>query len=93
MHQCVDAPSSVHPAESPESIQAQLVIQRFHLARRYVQRMKDVGKNELFTLTMCPEKYSIGTRTTPGQVRFGSLLEVQVMTEPALHPSGHGSAH
>lgn len=69
---CGDATTSVvttaAPKESPESIQAQQVIQRFHMARRYVQRMKDVGKNELFTLTMCPEKYSIGTRTTPGQV-------------------------
>jgi hypothetical protein len=57
------------PADPAGSTQAQEVISRFHLATRYVQRMKDVGKNELFTLTMCPEKYSIGSRTTPGQAR------------------------
>ncbi len=48
--------------------QAQDVIHRFHMAKRYVKRMKEVGKNELFTMTTCPEKYSIGSRTTPGQV-------------------------
>lgn len=57
------------PADPVVSTQAQEVISRFHLATRYVKRMKDVGKNELFTLTMCPEKYSIGSRTTPGQAR------------------------
>eukprot|EP00208_Stichococcus_sp_RCC1054_P000529 CAMPEP_0206143350 /NCGR_PEP_ID=MMETSP1473-20131121/20215_1 /ASSEMBLY_ACC=CAM_ASM_001109 /TAXON_ID=1461547 /ORGANISM="Stichococcus sp, Strain RCC1054" /LENGTH=300 /DNA_ID=CAMNT_0053538701 /DNA_START=207 /DNA_END=1109 /DNA_ORIENTATION=- len=47
---------------------AQEVISRFHHAKEYVSRMKTIGKNELFTMTTCPEKYSIGFRTTPGQV-------------------------
>jgi hypothetical protein len=62
----------VPPADTVGSTQAQEVLTRFHLATRYVKRMKDVGKNELFTLTMCPEKYSIGSRTTPGQARHCS---------------------
>jgi hypothetical protein len=63
---------AVSPADTVGSTQAQEVLTRFHLATRYVKRMKDVGKNELFTLTMCPEKYSIGSRTTPGQARHCS---------------------
>lgn len=47
---------------------AQEIIQRFHHAKAYVKRMKDIGKNELFTLTECPERFSIGFRTTPGQI-------------------------
>lgn len=47
---------------------AQEIIRRFHHAKEYATRMKTIGKNELFTMTTCPEKYSIGFRTTPGQV-------------------------
>lgn len=75
------------PAETSESGHAQEVIRRFHLATRYVKRMKDVGKNELFTLTMCPEKYSIGSRTTPGQV---NLLEA--VPSRQCHSSEHAAS-
>lgn len=47
---------------------AQEIVRRFHHAKAYVKRMKSIGKNELFTLTECPEKFSIGFRTTPGQI-------------------------
>lgn len=47
---------------------SQEIIQRFHHAKAYVKRMRSIGKNELFTLTECPEKFSIGRRTTRGQI-------------------------
>lgn len=30
--------------------------------------MKVIGKHELYTLTNCPKNFSIGFRTTPGQI-------------------------
>ena len=47
---------------------AQEIIRRFKHAEVYVQRMKDVGKHEMFTMTQCPKNFSIGFRTTKGQL-------------------------
>ena len=30
--------------------------------------MRTVGKHELFTMTQCPSNFSVGYRTTPGQL-------------------------
>ena len=30
--------------------------------------MRTVGKHELFTMTQCPANFSVGYRTTPGQL-------------------------
>lgn len=30
--------------------------------------MQVIGKHEMYTLTQCPKNFSIGTRTTPGQI-------------------------
>lgn len=30
--------------------------------------MQVIGKHEMYTLTQCPKNFSIGSRTTPGQI-------------------------
>lgn len=72
-----------YAGSSASDLQAQGVIHRFHMAKRYVKRMKEVGKNELFTMTTCPEKYSIGSRTTPGQVGTCNRLGLKPSREGA----------
>ena len=44
------------------------VIRRFRHAEDMVTRMRTVGKHEMFTMTQCPSDFSIGSRTTKGQL-------------------------
>mmetsp|Transcript_20606 Transcript_20606/g.62049 ORF Transcript_20606/g.62049 Transcript_20606/m.62049 type:complete len:322 (+) Transcript_20606:156-1121(+) len=46
---------------------AQEVINRFYYAQAHVQKLKEIGKNEMYPMTNCPEDFSLGYRTTPGQ--------------------------
>jgi hypothetical protein len=49
------------------SAKAQEVINRYHYAMAHVKKLKEVGKNEMFPLINCPEEFSLGHRSTPGQ--------------------------
>ena len=42
----------------------QRVINRYHHAVEYTRRLQEVGKNEMFPLTNCPEEFSLGYRCT-----------------------------
>ena len=38
------------------------VVNRYHYAVTHTQRLKEIGKNEMFPLTSCPEEFSLGYR-------------------------------
>ena len=38
------------------------VVNRYHYAVIHTQRLKEIGKNEMFPLTSCPEEFSLGYR-------------------------------
>jgi hypothetical protein len=44
------------------------IIRRFKHAEQLVNRMRTVGKHELYSMTQCPANFSVGYRTTPGQL-------------------------
>ena len=56
------AGSGAGPARAME------VVRRFRHAEHVVTRMRTVGKHELYTMTQCPSNFSVGYRTTPGQL-------------------------
>lgn len=54
------------PVGGPKA-KAQEVINRFHYAVEYVNALKDIGSNEMYPMTNCPQEFALGYRTTPGQ--------------------------
>ena len=61
-------PSMVAAGSGTGPARAMEVIRRFKHAEQVVTRMRTVGKHELFTMTQCPSNFSVGYRTTPGQL-------------------------
>ena len=60
--------SATAPGHESGPARAMELIRRFRHAEQLIDRMRTVGKQKMYTMTKCPEKFSLGQRSTVGQL-------------------------